>query len=298
MLSVAQSAAANPSEDVRLVIITGLSGSGKGTVLNVFEDMGFYPVDNLPVDLIPAFTDLCRTSAEISRVALVVDIREGKGLSRFPQIYNRVKAEIPSQLLFMEAKDDVLQRRFSETRRPHPIGSASVPESIAREREMLSPIWELADIVIDSSQYEIHGLRRKVRSLFEKVDTAPSMRVTVGSFGFKHGVPTDADLIFDARFLPNPHYDPVCRYLSGKDRPVADFVRKFPQTQEFLARAADMISFLLPHYVAEGKSYLTIYFGCTGGRHRSVFLAETISERLTAEGGAAAVYHRDIEKGG
>lgn len=298
MPSGAEPAAANPSEDVRLVIITGLSGSGKGTVLNVFEDMGFYPVDNLPVDLIPAFTDLCRTSAEISRVALVVDIREREGLSRFPQIYSRVKTEIPAQLLFMEAKDDVLQRRFSETRRPHPIGGASVQESIAGERRLLSPIWELADIVIDSSQYDIHGLRRKIRSLFEKVDTAPVMRVTVGSFGFKHGVPTDADLIFDARFLPNPYYEPACRYLSGKDRTVVDFIRKFPQTQEFLSRAADMVAFLLPHYMAEGKSYLTIYFGCTGGRHRSVFLAENVAERLTAAGNSAAVYHRDIEKGG
>ncbi len=296
MPSDAQSAAENPSAAVRLVIVTGLSGSGKGTVLNVFEDMGFYTVDNLPVNLIPTFTDLCQTSPEISRAALVIDIREGEALSRLPRIYSQIATEIPSQLVFLEATDDVLQRRFSETRRPHPMGGSTVQESIAEEREMLSAVRKLADIVIDSSRHNIYELRQKIRTLFAEVDTAPSMRVTVGSFGFKHGVPTDADLVFDVRFLPNPHYQPGCRYLTGKDRPVADFVEKFPQTQEFIARAADMISFLLPHYIDEGKSYITIYFGCTGGRHRAVFIAETIAGHLTANGGEVKVFHRDIEK--
>ncbi len=296
MPSVAESAAGNPPEDVRLVIITGLSGSGKGTVLNVFEDMGFYTVDNLPVDLIPTFTDLCRTSVEISRAALVIDIRDRERLSRFPRIYSEITAEIPSQLLFLEATDDVLQRRFSETRRPHPIGGPMVQESIAEEREMLGAIRALADITIDSSRHTIHELRQKIRTLFERVDTAPSMRITVGSFGFKHGVPTDADLIFDVRFLPNPHYEPGCRYLTGKDRPVADFVAKFPQTQKFIARASEMISFLLPHYADEGKSYISIYFGCTGGRHRAVFIAETVARHLMTAGGGVKVHHRDIEK--
>ncbi len=292
----AESAAGNPLEDVRLVVITGLSGSGKGTVLNVFEDMGFYTVDNLPVNLIPTFTDLCRASAEISRAALVIDIRDRVGLSRFPQIYSRTAAEIPAQLIFLEAMDDVLQRRFSETRRPHPIGGSTVQESIAEEREMLGAVRQLADITIDSSRHTIHELRQKIRTLFEKVDTEPAMRITVGSFGFKHGVPTDADLLFDVRFLPNPHYEPGCRYLTGKDRQVADFVAKFPQTQEFIARAAEMISFLLPHYIGEGKSYISIYFGCTGGRHRAVFIAETIAGHLTRGGRGVKIYHRDIEK--
>lgn len=296
MSSNSEAETGKPAESARLVIITGLSGSGKGTVLKVFEDMGFYPVDNLPVDLIPTFTDLCRTSAEISRAALVVDIREGKALSRFPRIYNQTKTKIPSQLVFLEAGDDVLQRRCSETRRPHPVRGSSVRESIKEEREMLTPVRELADINIDSSRYEIHELRREIRALFDGADSDPAMRVTLGSFGFKYGVPTDADLIFDVRFLPNPHYEPDCRHLNGKDRPVIDFVAQFPQTHEFIARTTEMIAFLLPHYSNEGKSYLTIYFGCTGGRHRSVFIAETIAEHLTTDDGAVMVHHRDIEK--
>ncbi len=295
MPSELEAAARNPSGDVRLVIITGLSGSGKGTVLNVFEDMSFYTVDNLPVDLIPTFTDLCRTSTEISRAALVIDIREGQGLSRFPRIYSQVTTAIQSQLIFLEARDDVLLNRFSETRRPHPMGISTLRESIAQERKMLSAVRKLADVTIDSSQYTIHELRQKIRALFARVDTAPSMRITVGSFGFKHGIPTDADMIFDVRFLPNPHYEPGCRYLTGKDRPVADFIEKFPQTQEFISRATEMISFLLPHYIDEGKSYVTIYFGCTGGHHRAVFIAETIAGHLMA-GDSVQVYHRDIEK--
>ncbi len=284
------------AEGARLVIITGLSGSGKGTVLKVFEDMGFYPVDNLPVDLIPTFAELCRNSNEISRAALVVDIREGEALTRFPRIYGQIKAEIPSQLIFLGASDGVLQRRFSETRRPHPVPGASVQDSIREERDLMRPIEELADVNIDSSRYNIHELRQEIKTMFDGATSAPALRITVGSFGYKHGVPTDGDLILDVRFLPNPHYEPGCRYLTGKDRVVADYVAKFSQTHEFIKRTTDLIAFLLPHYVEEGKSYLTIYFGCTGGRHRSVFIAETIAGHLVADHGGVKRHHRDIDK--
>ena len=287
---------ATSAQGAQLVIITGLSGSGKGTVLKVFEDMGFYPVDNLPVDLIPTFAELCRTSAEISRAALVVDIREGEALTRFPRIYEELKALIPSQLIFLGATDGVLQRRFSETRRPHPVGGPSVQDSIKLERDLMRPIEELADVNIDSSRFNIHELRHEIKAMFDGAAAAPALRITIGSFGYKHGVPTDGDLIFDVRFLPNPHYEPGCRYLTGKDRVVADFVAKFPQTHEFIKRTTEMIAFLLPHYIEEGKSYLTIYFGCTGGRHRSVFIAETIAGHLVHDHSGVKLYHRDIEK--
>ena len=278
-----------------LVIITGLSGSGKGSALKVFEDLGFYAVDNLPVDLIPPFAELCRHSSEISRAALVVDIREGKALKRFPDIFRRLRLQNKALLIFLEADNKILERRFSETRRPHPLGKIdTVRDSIDRERRTLRPIRKLADLAIDTSQFNIHDLRRSIISRFQGTPQEQALLVTVTSFGFKHGVPTDSDLVFDVRFLPNPNYVAGCKHLNGKHQKVVRYVRSFPQTGEFIGRISDLLIYLLPHYAREGKSYLTISFGCTGGRHRSVMIAEAIARNIEPVAGRIKVHHRDI----
>ena len=280
-----------------LAIITGLSGSGKGSVLRVFEDMGYYAVDNLPVDLIHTFAELCRHSQEISRAALVVDIREGPALKRFPAIFRELRQQTKTLLLFLETGDEILQRRFSETRRPHPLGTATtVRRNITAERKTLAAIQKLADITIDTSQLNIHELRRLITSRFGGSTEEPALLATILSFGFKHGLPTDSDLVFDVRFLPNPNYVPGCKHLTGKHPKVARYVRSFPQTGEFIGRISDLLIYLLPHYTREGKSYLTISFGCTGGRHRSVFIADSIGRNLAASGCTMKVVHRDIMK--
>jgi UPF0042 nucleotide-binding protein len=283
--------------DPELVIITGLSGSGKGTVLRVFEDLGYYAVDNLPVDLIPTFASLCRDSPQISRAALVVDIREGEALQRFPDIFRELRRANRVLLLFLEATDEVLQRRYSETRRPHPLGTAeTVLSSINREREALGSIQHLADLTIDTSQLNIHDLRRVIISRFRASVKEPVLLVTLRSFGFKFGVPTDSDLVFDVRFLPNPNYVPGCKELNGKHAKVIQYVRSFPQTGEFIARVSELLIYLLPHYAREGKSYLTIAFGCTGGRHRSVMIAEAVEKNLAAAGCKTTIVHRDLDR--
>ena len=280
-----------------LVIITGLSGSGKGSVLKIFEDMGFYAVDNLPIDLIPTFAALCRHSSEISRAALVVDIREGEALRRFPKIFGDLQKEGRVFLLFLEAADTILQRRFSETRRPHPLGRGkSVLGSIEAERKALQPIEKVADLILDTSQFNIHDLRRLIVARFRGEQEDPPLLVAVNSFGFKHGVPTDSDLVFDVRFLPNPNYVPGCKTLTGKHPKVVRYIRSFPQTGEFIGRISDLLLYLMPHYVREGKSYLTIAFGCTGGRHRSVMIAEAVGRNLSGVGCDVKVSHRDVRK--
>ncbi|HNY42658.1 MAG TPA: RNase adapter RapZ, partial [Bryobacteraceae bacterium] len=278
------------------VVITGLSGSGKATVLKAFEDNGYYAVDNLPVELIPTFAMLTQESPNIGRAALVVDIREGESLKRFPAIYAALKRDIRTRLLFLDAGDDTLVRRFSETRRPHPLGQdRSVLGNVLTEREMLAPIRALADHVLLTSEMNVHQLRRRIVEAF---GSPADMRLLVSSlsFGFRYGVPTDADLVFDVRFLPNPNYIPEFKNLTGRNARVARFVRSYPQTQDFIDRVASMLLFLMPHYIHEGKSYLTIAFGCTGGRHRSVMMAEEIGKRLQKSGYLAKVHHRDIEK--
>jgi UPF0042 nucleotide-binding protein len=279
-----------------LVVVTGLSGSGKGTVLRVFEDLGYYAVDNLPLELIPKFVELCQQSSEIRRACLVVDVREGRTLGRFPEVIADLREEAKVYLLFLEAADEVLQRRFSETRRPHPLaGEGSVLEKIQRERERLAPAEALADRVIDTSKCNIHDLRHLIVDRFGG-DNTPVMLVTIESFGFKHGLPRDADLVFDVRFLPNPHYLPGGKDLTGHDQKVIDYVSSFPQTGEFITRTTDLLTYLLPHYIAEGKSYLTVAIGCTGGRHRSVMISEEIQKRLAENGFTTKVLHRDLNK--
>ena len=280
-----------------LVILTGLSGSGKLSALKAFEDLGYYSVDNLPLELVPRFADLVRQSAEIERAALVVDVREGMRLDEFPAILKDVRKVLPTRVLFLEASDEALIRRFSETRRPHPMGrSDTVVKSIRAERKRLDPIRNVADIVLDTTKFNVHDLRAHINSQFEREESDQSLMISSNSFGFKNGVPTEADLVFDVRFLPNPHFVPEFRKLTGKDPKVAKYVRQFPQTKEFLDRTTDLLKFLLPHYIKEGKSYLTVAFGCTGGQHRSVFIAEEMKKRLADEGYRVKTAHRDMPK--
>jgi UPF0042 nucleotide-binding protein len=277
-----------------LVIITGLSGSGKGTVLKCFEDLGYYAVDNLPLELFPKFAELTKDSPNIRRAALVVDIREGEALKRFPRLLGEVSAKISTKLLFLDAASESLQRRFSETRRPHPLGQGrNVLKSIEAEREMLKDIRSLASLLVDTSKLNVHELRAFIEKTFSEVQRDGKTSIFVTSFGFRHGVPHDADLVFDVRFLPNPNYIPEFKPLTGKHPSVARYVRSFPQTKEFLSRTEDLLTFLLPHYAKEGKSYLTIAFGCTGGQHRSVMIAEDMGKALKKHGYPNKVTHRD-----
>lgn len=280
-----------------LVIITGMSGSGKASALKAFEDLGYYCVDNLPVELIPRFAELAVQSAEIQRTALVVDVREGSKLEQLPSILKSVKRMIPTKVLFLEASDASLVRRFSETRRPHPLGTdAPVKASLQAERRHLKPIRAIADLVIDTSKFNVHELRSHVTEQFKQHASDKNLLVSCVSFGFKHGVPEDADLVFDVRFLPNPHFIPEFRPLTGKDPRVARYIRSFPQTPEFIHRISDLLVYLLPHYIREGKSYLTISFGCTGGQHRSVMIAEDVGKNLRKAGYRVKVLHRDSPK--
>jgi UPF0042 nucleotide-binding protein len=280
-----------------LVIITGMSGSGKGSVLRALEDLGYYSVDNLPVELIPTFAELVRDSSSIRRAALVVDVREGSGLRKFPAIYRRIRNSVNTRLLFLEADDESLMRRFSETRRPHPLSAEQpIAESIVTERALLAPIRALADLTISTSKFNVHDLRDFIRDKFEGGSEESKILVYITSFGFRHGLPPDCDLVFDVRFLPNPNYIPKFKKLTGRNPAVARYIRSFPQTGEFIERITDLLIYLLPHYIGEGKSYLTIGFGCTGGHHRSVMIAEQIRKNLSAGGYHAKVNHRDIAK--
>jgi len=283
------------SDRRELVIITGLSGSGKGTVLKVLEDLGFYSVDNLPIELIGKFAELTSVSPNIRRAALVVDIREGESLKRFPTLYKGLRRELRTTLLFLEAADDMLIRRYSETRRPHPLGkNATVPESIETERNALAPIRDLADITIDTSKFTVHELRDFIKEKFEGDREESRIMIQVTSFGFRYGIPSDSDLVFDVRFLPNPNYIPEFKPLTGRHPSVARYIRSFPQTQEFIVRISDLLRYLLPHYIREGKSYLTIAFGCTGGQHRSVMMADEFRKRLAKDGYKGKEIHRDM----
>lgn len=284
----------NARSATELVIITGISGSGKASVLKAFEDLGYYCVDNLPVGLIPQFAELVGQSAQIKSTALVVDVREGEQLKHLPEIVKAVKRELPTKMIFLEADEPVLLRRFSETRRPHPLGrNAPVRASLAAERRRLRPIRAIADLVIDTSKFNVHELRTYITERFHKQESGKNILVSCVSFGFRQGVPQDADLVFDVRFLPNPHFLPEFRPLTGRDPKVARYIRSFPQTREFIRRISELLIYLLPHYIREGKSYLTISFGCTGGQHRSVMMAEEVGKLLRRAGYQVKVVHRD-----
>src|SRR4051794_10898617 len=284
----------------RFVVITGLSGSGKSQAIRALEDLGYFCVDNLPTTLIPTLAQLsARPGSELPKVAIVVDVREGSFLAEFPKVWKKVQRMpgLHPSLIFLEATHAALVRRFSETRRPHPLAhDRPVTEGIADERTRLDRIRAMADQIVDTSNLTVHELRERFMSLAREQAQRSPLIVTMLSFGFKHGVPLDADLVFDARFLPNPHFVPELKALTGLDRSVVKFMDQHDVTGQFVQKLRDLLAFLVPQYVAEGKAYLTIAIGCTGGRHRSVMLAETLAEPLGAlEGVRVRVRHRDID---
>src|SRR6185437_1038109 len=272
--------------------------SGKGSVLRALEDLGYYSVDNLPVGLIPKFADLIRDSSSTRHAALVVDVREGAGLRKFPAIYRAIRGTVNARLIFLEADDDTIVHRFSETRRPHPLadGDLAIGQSIAAERRMLAPIRALADLTINTSKFNVHELRAFIKQTFQGEGDESRILIYTTSFGFRHGVPPDCDLVFDVRFLPNPNYIPMFKHRTGKNPSVAKYIRSFPQTDEFIAKVTELLTWLMPHYMREGKSYLTIGFGCTGGHHRSVMIAEAVKKNLISAGYQTKVTHRDVAK--
>jgi UPF0042 nucleotide-binding protein len=282
---------------MQVIIVTGLSGSGKSTAIHVLEDLGFYCIDNLPVALIPRFLELCANSEEpITRVALGIDQRERV----FLRNYSDVLADLRSrgqrvQILYLEAADNVLLRRFSETRRPHPAaGSGGVAEGIRTERELLAGLREMATQIVDTSVFTVHELREKLRQSLSR--TQGALMVTLESFGYKYGVPVDADVMFDVRFLANPFFVEELRMQTGLDATVATYVLQRPEASLFLSQVSALLESTLPLYMREGKSYLTVAVGCTGGRHRSVVIVEELGRRLTAWGYATHLRHRDLQR--
>ena len=283
----------------QLIIITGLSGSGMSSAMNVFEDLGYFCVDNLPVELIPSFVQLFNhKESNITRAALGVNIREGRFLDSFPQVYSRLRgrADLDLTVVFLEASDAALQRRYSETRRPHPLGEGRVLESIQEERDKLSPIRGLADVVIDTSDHNVHTLRESLKKRFAPENKSAEMELNVLSFGYKYGIPLDADLLFDVRFLPNPYFVPELRELTGNDAPVLEYLQKTTEAPETIRRFSDLLDYLMPLYQREGKSYVTVAIGCTGGKHRSVAIANALGQHLSQTGYHARVLHRDVKK--
>jgi len=284
----------------QFLVISGLSGSGKGTFLRSLEDRGFYCVDNLPLGLLTKFYELIlKSEGETAKAAVVIDVREGENLQDFPEIFNQLKAQpgVQTELWFLEASDAVLVRRFSETRRPHPLDpNQPVLDSIAHERDMLAPIRLVADHVMDTSRFTIHELRKHVAGLFQEQDVG-QLLVSLVSFGFKYGVPIDSDLMFDVRFLPNPNFVPHLKAFTGADPAVIDYMNSQEATGVFLKHVFNLIDFLLPQYEKEGKSYVTISIGCTGGRHRSVMIANALAQHLIPLKYHVKVSHRDVEKG-
>lgn len=279
-----------------IVIITGMSGSGKSTAIRALEDAGFFCIDNLPVLLLPKLTELAG-SGQIERMALVVDVREGIFLKEAPRVLDEVRrAGHQVEVLFLDSSDDSLIRRFSETRRRHPLApTGTVADGIAAEREELRDLRELADQVIDSSALNVHDLKRMVQARFSpEPATGPSLSVM--SFGYRHGVPPQADLVLDVRFLPNPYFVPELKGLTGKNAKVAAYVLEREETQQFLEKVVDLCRFLFPRYQKEGKAYLTVALGCTGGKHRSVAIAAELTKQLQAEIPRIQLWDRDIEK--
>jgi RNase adapter protein RapZ len=278
-----------------LAIVTGMSGSGKGTVLKAFEDLGFFCIDNMPVPLIPRFIDGFHVAGgEVQHVALTADVRAGEGLRELSRVLSDLRQyEFRVTVIFLEAEDEVLVRRFSETRRPHPLTvEKPLLEAIRLERKRLRSTRQLADIIIDTSGNSIHQTKALVMKRFRSRKRA-ALNVNLISFGYKHGIPLEADLLFDVRFLPNPFFVPGLRNLSGKDRPVAKYLRGFSETIEFAGRLKEFVRYLVPYYVREGKAYLTIGIGCTGGRHRSVFITEELARTLRISGTQIRIRHRD-----
>jgi UPF0042 nucleotide-binding protein len=282
----------------RFMVVTGLSGSGKTHAIHALEDLGYFCVDNLPTQLIPTFAELCTQSeARLERVAIVVDVRERGFLSQFPPIYRKLRSlpDVDAKLIFLEATRSALVRRFSETRRPHPLApDRSVAEGIDEERKKMLAIRAMADVILDTSNFTVHELRDVFGRITRDEGARADMVVNLLSFGYKHGAPAEADLVFDVRCLPNPHFVDRLRHLTGRDPKVVRFMRKHEVTQDFIERLTSFLKFALPHYVTEGKSYLTVAIGCTGGQHRSVMVAEALKRSLERTPGLKLrVKHRD-----
>ncbi len=291
--------AASTKHRQHFVLITGMSGSGKGSVLKAFEDLGYHCVDNLPLDLIARFAESCRHGAGgIGRAAVVVDIREGEALSQLPTVYQELRNRHSNMsLVFLEASDKALMQRFEETRRPHPLGrELPVREGIRLERTLLKPMRQLADVTLDTTRMNVHELRELILRQFGGLSALRTLLVSVVSFGFRFGIPPDANLVFDVRFLPNPNYVPRLKSKTGRDAVVQRFMDSFPSTREYMKHLMGMLLYLLPNYMQEGKSYLTIAIGCTGGRHRSVAMSEEVARALAGKGYKTKVSHRDIGK--
>jgi UPF0042 nucleotide-binding protein len=286
-------------EPITFVVITGMSGAGKSFAIKCFEDMGFFCVDNLPTTLIPTFADLvARSIHTVPRVALGVDVREGEYLPHLLDALGELRARGHHvEVLFMEARDEALVRRYHETRRRHPLGGEGhVLDAIRAERKALAHVREVADRAVDTSTLTVHQFRDLLVGLYGAPRARADMATTLISFGFKHGVPIDADLVFDVRFLPNPHFVDALRPLDGRDPAVQRFMFEHEESRELLTRLEDLLRFLLPAYLREGKAYLTIAIGCTGGRHRSVAVVEELKRFLDAHGFPPSVVHRDLER--
>jgi UPF0042 nucleotide-binding protein len=284
-------------KDDRFLIITGISGSGKTVASHFLEDLSYYCVDNLPAKLIPSLVDLwLRKEVEIEKIALVVDMREPGFLTEFPRVLEQIKRKIRPKLIFLDASDETLLKRFSESRRPHPLTrKKSVIEGIRWERKRLDPIKKMADEVFDTSSINISQLKELLTRRLVK-GKKPALQIVAVSFGYKYGIPLDSDLIFDTRFLPNPFYIDGLRDKTGKAKSVRNYVLHSKETQEFLKRLYQFVDYLIPKFKAEGKSYLTIAIGCTGGRHRSVIIAEKLRDYLRKKRYDIKVYHRDVFK--
>ncbi len=285
---------------MEFLIITGLSGAGKSRAADVLEDLEYYCVDNMPVALMPRFAELCLDAhGRYDRVALVTDVRERDGFGELLSTLDTLSTmDCTVRILYMDADLCTLVRRYKESRRPHPLAGhgVSIEQALKKEEELLAPIKARADYILNSSQMTLGMLQSRLFSLFAEAGKKRELQVTVMSFGYKHGIPLDADLVFDVRFLPNPFYVEELRPLSGLDKPVSDFVFSYPQTKQFMDMIDGMLDFLMPHYVEEGKVNLIVAFGCTGGRHRSVAIAAAVNEYLLSKGVSAENVNRDIEK--
>jgi UPF0042 nucleotide-binding protein len=288
------------TKNTRLVIISGLSGSGKSTALKAFEDIGFFCIDNLPATLLPRFLDLKdEISKEVFKIALVMDLRGKDFLTKFPKIYQEIKRKgTLIEILFLDAEDEVLARRFSQTRRHHPLGDGqTLSGNIQLERRKMAPIQKLATYRLDTSNLNVHQLREEILRLFSRVASPPPMVVHLVSFGYKYGLPYDADMVMDVRFLPNPFFVSELKDLDGNQKSVADYIMKWKETTTFLRDFYKLISFLIPEYQKEGKSNLTIAVGCTGGRHRSVAIVNALAVFLRKRDLMVNTRHRDIQMG-
>ncbi len=297
--TAARRAARGLTTDIQFLVITGLSGAGKSNAMKVFEDLGFFCVDNLPPALVPKFAELClQSDGKVRKAALAIDVRGGEFFDDlFTALMHLEDMGFAYEILFLEAADDVLVRRFEETRRKHPLAQVGgVLKGIRAERRRLQAVKEQADKIIDTSALSVHDLREEILGTFASGEQEKTLTVSVVSFGYKYGIPLDADLVFDVRFLPNPHYHEALRPLPGSSEEVRRFVLEQEPTKQFMTRLTELMDFLLPQYIAEGKAHLTVALGCTGGKHRSVVLGDELTRDLRSKGYKMRVRHRDVRK--